>query len=137
MPREANTAESERTQVLLAMLRAKKEELASLLSHYLKAFVIYTGIMGAAVKFGYDENATPLLQETLTLFGLAVTAGAILACIFGEIVRRSFVRDVALISDELGLPPMKSDALPLRFVVIGGVVFVAVALAGWLYLIAG
>ena len=128
-------SDTSRGPVLLETLKQKNQEALNLQGHYIRAYTVYLAITAGLVKFALDQNSTPDLTRAMAFLGLLISAAGLVVCILGELLRRALDADLALLRTEVGLPALKSSLLSLRYTVIAGVLFIAIVVAGWIYLL--
>ena len=123
------------TDSLRDMLKQKTDEATQLQGHYIRAFTVYLAITGGLLKFALDQNATPQLKSAMGLLGLLISCSGLLACLFGERLRRTMESDISLLSTDLGLPQLTSNLLSLKYTVRTAFVFVLIVVVSWLYVL--
>jgi len=122
-----------REEVAGELLQAKVTEAGSLLGHYIRALALYIAVMGALVKFALDKDSTPELKSALTLLGSGLSVLGFIACALGQLVARKLLHEMKQLSEIIGLPAPRTSVLPLEFTVLMTALFVAVAMATWIY----
>jgi hypothetical protein len=124
-----------RTDALRELLKAKYQEGADLLTHYLRAFVIYVAVTGALLKFALDEHATTTLLIAMAALGLAISALGCAMLGLGEHLRRLIRSDIDNLGDLLCVPRLSSNQVSLKYVLLSSLLFVTIVIAGWIYLL--
>jgi hypothetical protein len=121
-------------EALMDVYKSKQGELSGLLTHYINSFAIAAGINGALLKFALEQGVSPQLQKVLIVFGAGFSFLGILACIFGDRVRRAIAGELAILADSLSLPQSTSSTLVLQFASVVVTIFASSCLIGWMYL---
>lgn len=121
--------------IFVELLIQKSREGHDMQSMYFKAFIIYTTIIGAILKFALDNNTPQELKQGLYGMGILISINGILVCIFGEKLRLSIVDELKNLNEMLGSPLVAYHLLHLKYTIIVSIVFVVFMTLGLLYLL--
>jgi len=116
------------------------ENYLTLLGLYAKAYLIYVGLLGAALKFALDDKSTPPLRGAMCIFALS-TCVVFCMCIASAVITTKKMkkrRDFALQQLNIAESDNYDGAYYLSH--IGSVVFIiftAVAIVGWVMILTG
>ena len=124
------------TDAPLELLKAKYEEGANLLTHYIRAFALYVVATGGLLKFALDAQSTKPLFVAMSSFGLAMAILGMFAAWFADRLRRSIRNDINTLSEHLKAPPLQSNLEPLRYMLLTAVPFIVFTLGAWCFLLA-
>jgi hypothetical protein len=132
---KVNTEEIQDNSVFIELLKLKCKEGHDMQSIYFKAFIIFTAIIGALVKFSFDANATFELRQAFSVIGLLISFVGIFTVFIARNIRNSITDEIDNLNKKLGSPLISHELLHLKYTEIISFIFVVLIIFGWFYLI--
>ncbi len=121
----------ERRSTALELFKDRAEEARRLYSESLKATAIFTAVVGALLKFAYDEKSTEDLRLIMTMFGILISILGFLSCLLGLKVAKSLAADIKHFADLLEERVIKSNLIILRYLACILAAYTFCIIAGW------
>jgi hypothetical protein len=101
--------------IISELIKAQMQLGVDLLNIYLRSFTLYVVIMGALLKFAFDNNSNDVLAAVLLLFATALSAMGLGTTILGQRIRKRMVQDASQLYSAVNAPRIDPEFLHIKY----------------------
>jgi hypothetical protein len=103
------------TSIIPDLIKAQMELGVDLLNIYLRSFTLYVIIVGALLKFAFDNDSNATLKSVLLVFVSALSAMGLGTTVLGHRIRRRMVADANELYVRVDAPRIDPEFLHIKY----------------------